>query len=142
MIYCDTSVLIALLVPESQSSRVATFMGDQPRKVLAISGWVEAELQSALSIKVRSAVLTLEQRADVARIWRRLADNSLVSLEVGHAHFLHAARLAADPASGLRGGDALHLAIALSGGHALATLDHRLANACEAAGGELALSPR
>ncbi len=130
MIYCDTSVIVAAIVLEPETARIKAWLREQPPGSLAISDWVETELASALSIKTREGQLSPEQRAAAGRAWRAMMASLFVTLPVNRAHFQQAARLAASPQPPLRGGDSLHLAIAMETS-AMATLDRRLATACD-----------
>lgn len=127
MFYLDTSVLIAALTPEEATARVCDWLALQDEGALHVSGWTATEIASALSIKVRTGALDLDQRADVLGRYTRLAEQSLVSLAVTDANFEAAAHYCGNIALGLRAGDALHLAVSAAHGLTLATLDERLA---------------
>jgi uncharacterized protein len=126
MFYLDTSVLVAALTNEEATERVLGWLGSRAAGELAISGWVAAELSSALALKVRTGALTLEQRAEVLTAWRRLLDESLIVVPVGAVHFEAASRFIDQHELGLRAGDGLHLAIASERGLTVATLDARV----------------
>lgn len=85
-------------------------------------------MASALSLKVRTGTLTVEQRDDAADVWRRW-NESFALLPVERQRFHDAARFAARHELALRAGDALHLAVAAARGCTLVTLDERLAKA-------------
>jgi predicted nucleic acid-binding protein len=129
MIYCDTSVFVAALVPEVASERVLQWQAEQPSGTLCLSAWTKTELSSALSIKVRSGSLSLEERAEVLTRWRLLLSENLTQLPLPGDAFELAASFADNHELGLRGGDALHVAIAAMGGYRLATLDKTMAAA-------------
>jgi len=129
MIYLDTSVLIAALTPEASSERVCHWLDGQEAGSLHISGWTLTEVSSALSIKVRTGALTLEQRADVLSNFTRLVEQSLTLTPIVEAQYETAARFCDQVHLNLRAGDALHLAAAAARGLTLATLDERLAQA-------------
>jgi predicted nucleic acid-binding protein len=128
MIYVDTSVIVAALTSEPATDAAQRWIAGQAADAF-ISDWVIAEFSAALSVKLRTGALTLEERADALATFRGLSANSWEVLRVTSAHFQTAARLADDHPSGLRAGDALHLAIALDHGAKLCTLDRRLSRA-------------
>ena len=129
MIYCDTSLIIAALVPEPETVRVKAWLRSQPPGGLAISDWTRTEVASAVSIKVRTVALPPEERVEAELVWRAMAASLFTTLLVERAHFQRAERLAASPEPALRGGDALHLAVAIET-DAMATLDRGLIKAC------------
>jgi predicted nucleic acid-binding protein len=129
MIYLDASLVVALLVPEAHSDRADAWFAAQPTGSLAISGWVTAEVSSALSIKLRTGAITLDRRAAALSAWNALRNASLLTLAMLEEHFEQAARIADRYDLGIRGGDALHLAIVRDSGSRLATLDTRMAEA-------------
>jgi predicted nucleic acid-binding protein len=96
---------------------------------LAISEWSITETSSALSIKLRAGLLTLEQRAAALSTFDRLATESFAVWPVTGAHFRAAAKFVDQPTLGLRAGDALHLATASEHGATVHTLDRRLSEA-------------
>ncbi len=128
MIYCDTSVIVAALLPGVETQRVKAWLRAQPAGALAISDWVDTEVASALSIKVRTGAVSPDGRLAADRTWASMARSLFTVLPVERAHFGRAARFAASPAPALRGGDALHLAMAIETG-GMATLDRRLREA-------------
>lgn len=134
MIYVDASVLVAAFTPEENSDRALSWMEGQPLGSLCVSGWVETEVSSALARKVRMGALTLQERASILAKWHTMKADSVPVVPLPEKSFETASRLIDRPASRLRAGDALHLAIASLGGHSLATLDVRLAEAALRAG--------
>ena len=134
MIYCDTSLVVASLIPEGASDRVQAWLEGQAQGTLCISDWVVTEFSSALGIKLRRGVLPADRQSDILAQWRAMIAGQLILLPVPQPAFALAARYCEMPATGLRGGDALHLAVAALGGHALATLDARLAEGAQAVG--------
>lgn len=134
MDYLDTSVIVAALTPERATARIQAWLAEQEAGQLVISGWVSTEVSSALSIKIRTGALNLEQRADVLAAWHRLREASLLVETLSAAHFETAARFVERHDLGLRAGDALHLAVASASGHRLVTLDRQMAEAAPALG--------
>ncbi len=73
-------------------------------------------------------------RADALAAFARLCTECVGVVPVSRSQFRTAARYADQYASGLRAGDALHLAICADHGSTLCTLDRRLADAASALG--------
>ena len=134
MIYCDTSLMIASLIPEGASDSVQAWLAEQAEGTLCISDWVVTEFSSALGIKLRRGVIPADRQSHILAEWRARIADQLTLLPVPQPAFALAARYCEMPATGLRGSDALHLAVAALGGHALATLDARLVEGAQAVG--------
>jgi len=129
MLYVDTSVWVAALCREANTGRVQAWFEQQAAGALHVSGWVQAEFSSALSLKQRSGQIDATQAATSMTLFSATLEQACHRVSVEEADFALAARLVADPASGLRAGDALHLAMAARQGLALVTLDSLLAKA-------------
>lgn len=127
MVYVDTSVLVALCVNEPKSTAVAKWYagcGDE----LVSAAWCVTEFASALGIKQRTKQITAEQGAAAWQAFERLCAGDLQLLPVDPPTFHRAATLTLDISTGLRAGDALHLAAALHvKAKSMATLDDVLA---------------
>ena len=120
-VYVDTSALVALVVREPDSARVAAWYAAS-RSELVCAAWCVTEFASALGIKQRTAQIDAVQARTAWEHFERLTGNDLRLLPVEPVDFHRAAVLAL--ASGIRAGDALHLACAERGGtKGIATLD-------------------
>lgn len=131
LIYVDTSVLVALIVPEPRSAVVARWYG-RTRAELVSSAWCVPEFASALGIKQRTNQIDASQAQEAWQRFERLTSNDLSLLPVAAIVFSRAAALALDAPSALRAGDALHLAVAeQAGARSMATLDDVLGRNAE-----------
>jgi hypothetical protein len=134
VIYLDTSVIVALCVRERASDHVEAALvsvGD----ALMISEWTRVEIVGAIGIKVR----TRELKEPIAR--RALADYyeavepGLQIVTPSREDYILASDYLQTFASGLRSGDALHLAVAANRQVArLLTLDKRFIEATQRTG--------
>ena len=134
MIYCDTSLLVAALTPEARTAEMREWLGARSAGELCISPWTNTEFSAALALKVRHRTLTAELRSEALAQWRAMQVDQLAVVRLPDAAYDLAASFCDMVASNLRAADALHLAVAALGGHALATLDARLAEGAQAVG--------
>lgn len=129
MVYIDTSVLVALYTREPESAGVALWYSSYTGPMVS-AAWIVTEFASALGIKQRTGQITEAQGKIAWQKFEQLCNADLHLLPAEPATFHRAAILALDVKTGLRAGDALHLAAALeSNAHTIATLDNVLANA-------------
>lgn len=140
MEYADTSLLISALASnEAASGRSQVWLAAQEPGGIAVSDWTITEFSSALSIKTRTKVIDQPRQALAIATFDMLVAQSFVLLPVQREHFRLAAAYAGDASSGLRSGDALHLAVAFLAGVKLRSLDKRLVNAARMLGCEAEL---
>lgn len=133
MQYVDTSVLVAYLVDETYSEQANQALREENRYPLAISLWTETEFFSALGIKCRTKQITEIQWLAVQEKYFLLKPH-FDWLPVTDSDYLTAIELLKHWQTGLRAGDALHLAIANRHNALLLSLDKRLVIAAKQLG--------
>lgn len=127
--YLDTSLLVASVVPESGTEAAHAWLDDNTHEALGVSDWSVTEIASALSMKVRLGQLDEDQRREVDDVLASWLDASLERVSLRRTVFDEASRLLHRHDTGLRAGDALHLAASEMHGARLVTLDRRMADA-------------
>ena len=132
--YIDTSAIVAALVVEQHTPLVMRWMAPQPIGIFFISDWTYPEIASALSLKLRTAQITLDKRAAALAAWQVMRTNSFNTLAVTAEHFALAATFVNQQNLGVRAGVALHLAVAAAAGFTLVTLDTTMAKAAPVLG--------
>lgn len=127
MIYVDTSVWLALLTHETGTLRVDQWFGSNVEPLMS-ADWTLTEFHSAIAIKIRTGQMTAEQAEEVLALFERLSVGGLTLVPVSRTAYRAAADLIDDYHQGLRGADALHLAVAQELGlQRFATLDRNQA---------------
>jgi uncharacterized protein len=127
VLYFDTSFLAPLIIPESTSAEITAFVRKLPVVELGVSLWTKIEFSSLVARKVRTRELEPEaaEQAD-ARFESMAADAFAVFLPDANDFGL-AKRYLGNFETGLRAGDALHLAIAANRhARAIYSLDRKL----------------
>lgn len=112
MLYFDTSVILPLFVPEPTSKAVMAFVDGLPPDQLTVSQWTMVEFASVLGRHVRGGRIDGAFAAEVTTRFDMLVPGTFNIHSPTAADFTLARQWLADPARGLRAGDALHLAIA------------------------------
>jgi predicted nucleic acid-binding protein len=138
MLYLDTCVLLAVLLPEVHSDKAARFL-QQANDQMAISPWSGTELHSALGVKVRMGDLQRDQAEMVLQTYECELAPALMMLEPESADFRHADACLRGWSVNLRAGDALHLAIAAGRAACLCSLDRAFVKAAQQLGLEAQL---
>lgn len=130
----DTSVVIASLTNEVHTPQAQDWLDAHRSETLWISEWGLTECSAALSFKVRTGQLSVEEQLLARALLSRMAIETLGRIEVTSRQFQVASEIAARIDTGLRAGDALHLATAMDVGAIMVTLDIGMAHAAEMLG--------
>lgn len=121
--YVDTSALVALCVKEPKSNDITRWYANCKDELVS-SVWCVTEFASAIGIKQRTGQITSDEANAAWMRFERLCANDLQLLPAEATTFHKAALMTLDPTTGLRAGDALHLAAALEAkANNLMTLD-------------------
>jgi uncharacterized protein len=127
MVYVDTSVLVAMCTQEAKTADALKWYTDCTQELVS-AAWCVTEFASALGLKQRTGQLNAEQAATAWTQFERMCANDLQLLPVDAKAFHKAAMMTMNVTSGLRAGDALHLACASEAKcKSMATLDVVLA---------------
>ncbi len=118
------------MLEEAASTAVETFLGTRPEGALCVSYFTKLEFSSLLAREVRMRGLTAAAALAAARQFDELLAQSYAIILPEIEDYLLADRFIRQFATGLRAGDALHLAIAKNhGAQQLYTLDQGLLKA-------------
>ena len=124
MRYFDTSFLVPLVLPEATSESIAGFFEDLPADALAVSHWTRVEFASLLAREVRMGGLEAAVAREAGSRLETIIEESFVVLLPNRDDFDRAREWLSRFETGLRAGDALHLAIASNrGAEAIYSLD-------------------
>jgi uncharacterized protein len=110
--YFDTSFLVPLILPETTSDEIAAFFGRLPAQESTISHWTRVEFSSLLAREVRMGELDVRAAARADARFEAMVEESFSVLLPNAADFSLAKRYLGRFETGLRAGDALHLAVA------------------------------
>jgi uncharacterized protein len=112
MIYFDTSFIAPAFVEESKSAWVTSKLKILAREELTLSQWTRIEFASLISRRVRMKEITASDAQLILHSFEDVAVSSFIILTPTTMDFNLAQSLLQHHHTGLRAGDALHLAIA------------------------------
>ena len=133
MFLIDTSVLVTAFTKEDATRDVLDWFARHSDAPKAINDWTRVEFSSAIMIKVRDGRLSAESQQRVMLDFHARS-RAFQLLDVTREHFFLAAQICERSSFGIRSGDALHAAVALSADATLVTRDRTLLAASGAFG--------
>jgi predicted nucleic acid-binding protein len=112
LVYLDASCVIPILIPEASSARVEKAVISLGGDRATVSLWTLLECSSAVARLVRMRALAADSARSVLETLDRMVGESFRLLVPDRYDFNTAREMIAQSRWQLRGGDALHLAIA------------------------------
>jgi predicted nucleic acid-binding protein len=112
VLYFDTSFLAPLIIPEATSGKVAAFVRRLPAEEFAVSHWTRVEFSSLVAREVRMGGLDVQAATRADARFEAMVEESFSVLLPNADDFGLAKRYLGRFETGLRTGDALHLAVA------------------------------
>ena len=130
MIYCDTSFLTPAFRKEANSNDIQRFLQQQTAGELAIGHWVRVEFSSVLARDVRMGIMEAQAAIELDAQFELAVARTFRVILPDRNDFDLCKRYLAQFDTGLRGGDAMHLAVAANhGAQMIYTLDKKLLRA-------------
>jgi predicted nucleic acid-binding protein len=112
VLYFDTSFLAPLILPDAASDKIAAFLRRLPAAEFTVSHWTRVEFSSLIAREVRLGGLDVQAAARADALFEAMVDESFSILLPDAEDFGLAKRYLGRFETGLRAGDALHLAVA------------------------------
>ncbi|GJD60989.1 type II toxin-antitoxin system VapC family toxin [Methylobacterium frigidaeris] len=127
-VYCDTNILVPVFVNEAQSARIEAWIGS-PGIDPVVSDLVVLEFSAAISRLVRERLLDDGEARAINGEFDAWCKARARPLTITRKIFARARTIVEDAALGVRGPDALHLALLQVTGLPFDTFDVRLRRA-------------
>jgi len=112
MFYFDTSFLVPLVLREATSERISSFIREHSGGEFAVSHWTCVEFSSLLAREVRMGEMGASTAAQADVRFEAMLDDSFTIFLPNADDYVLAKQYLGRFETGLRAGDALHLAIA------------------------------
>lgn len=133
-VYVDASAWISLFTNEEAAPSLEDWLANEDGHLIS-TPWTLVEVASGFSIKVRRKELSADHAIVLFERFEQLIDDEVKVVAVAAGDYDHAMKLCQNAGSGLRAGDALHLASAARLGVShLLTLDRVMAANAKALG--------
>lgn len=128
-LYADTCLLVSLFLRDSGTENALAWLDKTAGQPIMISHWSLTEFSSAAAILVRQKRITTRLHTEVSHRFRSFVAQRLTLEPPLPADFERASQLVENYATGLRAGDAVHLAICARQHATLCTADKIMAKA-------------
>lgn len=128
-LYADTCILLPLFFRDPSTEAALAWLEQAGKETIQISPWTRAEFASAAGIMARRGDISAQLHEEGLERFDRLVSTRLALEAVDTTDFERARNWIADYRSGLRAGDALHLAVCARLNARLCTADEALARA-------------
>jgi len=112
VLYFDTSFLAPLIFPEATSQKIARFVRQLPVEEFTVSHWTRMEFSSLIAREVRIGGLDVQAASMADARFEAMLQESFSVLLPNSDDFSLAKHYLGRFETGLRAGDALHLAVA------------------------------
>ena len=113
MIYLDTNLVVALCAREQDSDRVEAVLASIAEPLIT-SEWTRVEFTSAIGIKLRNRELSESLARRALADYYQALEPGIGVVTPSREDYILASDYLQDLKSGLRSGDALHLAVAVN----------------------------
>jgi uncharacterized protein len=129
--YLDTSFVVSAFSKETRSQDALDWLSDHQSMQLHTSGWVATEFASAIGLKIRTGQFDPRDLPELKAQWIEFRSTKLSSIAIEDTDYELAAHMIYHSATGLRSGDALHLAICQRMEAKIVTFDKGLKHAAD-----------
>lgn len=133
-LYADTCILLPLFFRDASTEAALAWLEQAGNETILISPWTRTEFASAAGIMARRGEVSADLHREGLERFDRLVSARIAVEPIDSTDFERARNWIADYRSGLRAGDALHLAVCARLNARLCTADAALARAASEVG--------
>jgi predicted nucleic acid-binding protein len=131
MVYADTCLLVSVFLRDAGTEAALAWLDKAAGKPIMASHWSLTEFSSAAASLARQKLITAKLHAEVSRRFRGFAEQRLTLEPPLPTDFERASSMVEHYATGLRAGDAVHLALCTRMNATLCTADKIMAKAAK-----------
>ena len=134
MQYADTCLLVSVFISDSGTDAALAWLEQAAGEPLLASHWSLTEFSCAAANLARQRKISAKLHTEAQKRFRQFAADRLTLESISPSDFNQASHMVEHYASGLRAGDAVHLALCQRLNATLCTADKVMANAAKARG--------